>query len=218
MEHIGLGLINPSFLNLQKDHVSTNIWNDGEVTFRARYNFWQQLPSAPVLEVIRKTTFGHILDIGTIEINNHLITILVERWRSETHTFHLLVGECTVTLEDVAYQLGFPINGAPVIGITSGNWEIICHNLLGAIPTDKQIMGQRIQMSWLDSTFVVLSEEADDVVIEQHTRAFILRMIGGFLMPDISGSRVHLMYLPLLEDLFNSIGVSILWNMSCGDH
>ncbi|XP_019442354.1 PREDICTED: serine/threonine-protein phosphatase 7 long form homolog [Lupinus angustifolius] len=197
MEHIGSGPINPSLLTLQKNHVSTNIWNGGEVTFRAMYNFWQNLPSAPVLEVIRNTTFGHIIDIGTIEINNHLITALVEKWRPETHTFHLPVGECTVTLEDVTYQLGLPINGAPVTGIASGNWEMICHNLLGAIPTDKQIMGQRIQMSWLDSTFAVLPPHADDVVIEQHARG----MIGGFLMPDTSGSRVHLMYLPLLEDL-----------------
>ncbi|XP_019433550.1 PREDICTED: serine/threonine-protein phosphatase 7 long form homolog [Lupinus angustifolius] len=201
MEHIGPGPINPSLLNLQKDHVSTNIWNGREVTFRARYNFRQQLPSAPVLEVIRNTTFGYILDICTIEINNHLITTLVERWRPETHTFHLPVGECTVTIEYVAYQLGLPINGAHVTSITSGNWEMICHNLLGAIPTDKQIMGQRIQMSWLDSAFVVLPQDVDDVVIEQQARAFILRMIGVFLMLDTSGSRVHLMYLPLLEDL-----------------
>ncbi|XP_019430208.1 PREDICTED: serine/threonine-protein phosphatase 7 long form homolog, partial [Lupinus angustifolius] len=200
MEHIGPGPINPSLLTLQKNHVSTNIWNGGEVTFRARYNFWQKLPSAPVLEVIRNTAFGHIHDIGTIEINNHLITALVERWRPETHTFHLPVGECTITLEDVAYKLGLPINGALVTGVTSANWEMICLNLLGAIPTDKQIMGQRIQMSWLDSTFAVLPPHADDVVIEQHAREFIC-MIGGFLMPDTSGSRVHLMYLPLLEDL-----------------
>ncbi|CAL0299919.1 unnamed protein product [Lupinus luteus] len=26
-------------------------------------------------------------------------------------------------------------------------------------------------------------------------------MIGGFLLPDTSGSRIHLMYLPLLDDL-----------------
>ncbi|XP_019418583.1 PREDICTED: serine/threonine-protein phosphatase 7 long form homolog [Lupinus angustifolius] len=207
MEHIGSGPINPSIPTLQKNHVSTNIWNGGEVTFRARYNFWQNLPPAPVLEVIHNTTLGHILDSGTIEINNHLITALVERWRPDTHTFHLPVGEWTITLEDVAYQLGLPINGAPVTSITSGNWEMICHKLLGTIPTDKQIIGQRIQMSWLDSTFAALPPHVDDVVIEQHARAFILRMIGGFLMPDTSGSRVHLMYLPLLEDLSTDIPI-----------
>ncbi|KAF1865937.1 hypothetical protein Lal_00033400 [Lupinus albus] len=106
MDHIGLGSINPSLLTLQKDHVSKNIWNWEEVTFRARYNFWQHILTEPVLQVIRNTVFANILDIGAAKINNHLVTALVERWRPETHTFHLSNGECTITLEDVAYQLG----------------------------------------------------------------------------------------------------------------
>ncbi|KAH1040051.1 hypothetical protein J1N35_041794, partial [Gossypium stocksii] len=39
-----------------------------------------------------------------------------ERWRPETHTFHLPCGECTITLEDVALQLGLPIDGNMVTG------------------------------------------------------------------------------------------------------
>ncbi|XP_019447258.1 PREDICTED: serine/threonine-protein phosphatase 7 long form homolog [Lupinus angustifolius] len=139
MEHIGPDPINPFLLTLQKDHISTNIWNGGEVMFHVRYNFWQRLPSELVLEVICNTAFGQILYIGAIEINNHLNTALVERWRPETHidTFHLPIGECTITLVDVTYELELSINGVVVTGITSTNWEIICHNLLGAIPTDK---------------------------------------------------------------------------------
>ncbi|KAF1898501.1 hypothetical protein Lal_00032081 [Lupinus albus] len=201
MNHIGANPIIPSLLTLQDDHVSTTIWNGGEVTFRARYNLWPQLPEEPVLQVIRNTAFGRILDIGRAEINNHLITALVERWRPETHTFHLPIGECTITLEDVAYQLGLPIDGNIVTGPTNMDWNVVCHNLLGAVPNERQIVGQRIQMSWLDSTFQQLPDDATEIVIDQHARAFILRMIGGFLMPDTSGSRVHLMYLLLLEDL-----------------
>ncbi|CAL0312461.1 unnamed protein product [Lupinus luteus] len=64
MEHIGPGPIIPSLLTLQDEHVSNNIWIGGEVTFRARYNFWQRLPSERVLQVIRNTAFGNIVDIG----------------------------------------------------------------------------------------------------------------------------------------------------------
>jgi len=40
-----------------------------------------------------------------------LLAALVDRWRSETHTFHLTVGEMAPTLQDVSYLLGLPLRG-----------------------------------------------------------------------------------------------------------
>ncbi|KAF7832340.1 Serine/threonine-protein phosphatase 7 long form-like [Senna tora] len=46
----------------------------------------------------------------------HLVTAFIMRWRPETHMFHMAVGigETTITLEDVAIQLGLPIEGKAV--------------------------------------------------------------------------------------------------------
>lgn len=43
-----------------------------------------------------------------------LLAALVDRWRPETHTFHLTVGEMAPTLQDVALLLGLPLRGAAV--------------------------------------------------------------------------------------------------------
>ena len=50
-------------------------------------------------------------DVTRCNIDKGLITALVERWRPETNTFHLPVGECTVTLEDVCCLWGLSISG-----------------------------------------------------------------------------------------------------------
>ena len=53
-----------------------------------------------------------------------LLSALVDRWRPETHSFHLTVGEMSVTLQDVAYQFGLPIAGAPVVTTDPGlDWR-----------------------------------------------------------------------------------------------
>ncbi|KAK5833470.1 hypothetical protein PVK06_017306 [Gossypium arboreum] len=46
-----------------------------------------------------------------------LIFALVERWCPETCTFHFPCGECTITLEDVALQLGLPIDNSAVTSL-----------------------------------------------------------------------------------------------------
>jgi len=56
--------------------------------------------------LIHQAGFRHFLTLTHIEINHQFITTLVERWRIETHTFHLPLEEATVTLKEVAVQLG----------------------------------------------------------------------------------------------------------------
>ncbi|CAI0552405.1 unnamed protein product [Linum tenue] len=46
-----------------------------------------------------------------------LITALVDHWRPETSTFHLSLGEVTITLKDGATLTGLPIDGDPFIVI-----------------------------------------------------------------------------------------------------
>ena len=45
-------------------------------------------------------------------IDNGLLSAFVEKWHRETNTFHLPVGEMTITLDDVALLLDTLITGA----------------------------------------------------------------------------------------------------------
>ncbi|KAD3641223.1 hypothetical protein E3N88_30447 [Mikania micrantha] len=72
---------------------------------RGDQDFWMHLNSNPipenVMEFITLAGFGGIIQCGNRRLDRALISALVERWRPETHTFHLPVGETTVTLQDV---------------------------------------------------------------------------------------------------------------------
>jgi hypothetical protein len=45
---------------------------------------------------------ANIVHHGMLVFNATAITTMVDRWRPETHSFHLPCGEMTVTLENVA--------------------------------------------------------------------------------------------------------------------
>jgi hypothetical protein len=62
-----------------------------------------------------------------------LLAALVDRWRPETHTFHLPVGEMAPTLQDVSFLLGLPLSGQ-AMGPTDvhADWSI---SLLGRFAT-----------------------------------------------------------------------------------
>jgi len=81
------------------------------------------------------------------------------------------------------------------------------------------VKGNAINLSWLNNTFQELPHHAIIDVIAQHARSHILTLIGSLLIPDSSGSKVHLMYLLKLVDLNNvknySWGSAVLASLYC---
>ncbi|CAN1812597.1 Protein MAIN-LIKE 2 [Linum perenne] len=83
-----------------------------------------------------------------------LVTALLERWRPETNTFHLLQGEATITLEDVEVLTGLPTRGRPVsVGYDARAADVICQELLGATPPPSRFTGHQVKISWVKEQF-----------------------------------------------------------------
>ncbi|MFQ6620213.1 hypothetical protein Gotur_001060 [Gossypium turneri] len=97
-----------------------------------------QLAMPPIPEIhgyLQEARFFHASRMqGGCKLNLTLTDALVERWRSETHTFHIPCGECTITLEDIALQLGLPVDRPVIIGSAMVRGKVdLCTAMLGKI-------------------------------------------------------------------------------------
>ena len=166
---------------------------------RAFLSMWRMDPR--IRPYVIHTGFYGIYRLGHIMIDWPLITCLVERWHPETHTFHVPVGEMTITLQDVAIILGLRIDGPAVTGTCVLDVAELCDELLGVTPPADALKGSVISIWWLCQQLSTPGSDADEVDLERSARGFILALMGSFLFANKKGVHVHLCFLPLLRDL-----------------
>ncbi|KAE8703470.1 hypothetical protein F3Y22_tig00110469pilonHSYRG00159 [Hibiscus syriacus] len=161
-------------------------------------------PHRLIEENLQEAGFWYVTFVRDYKLVPGLISALIERWRPETHTFHLSCGECTITLEDVALQLGVQTNGMPVVmSHEFNNVAQLCSLFLGKTPVPPECKGWHVRLSWLKNEFQLQPNSTEHEIIYA-TRAYILQLIGGILMPDKSGSYVHTQYLLFLRNFENN--------------
>jgi hypothetical protein len=177
-------------------------------------------PPDYIVPILEQIGFLEVSRIRGFLFDMNMVTALVERWRPETHTFHLPVGEVTVTLEDVAVHLGVPIHGRPIVKVDPFDVEEICFRLLGAVPQlnpenpRERNPGRCVTNVFLQRIYTAdLPYNPTEEDLNQRARAYILRMIGGLLMPDKSSSKTHLKYLSLLENIFQITPSSVIMSL-----
>ncbi|RYR69531.1 hypothetical protein Ahy_A03g016087 [Arachis hypogaea] len=76
-------------------------------------------------QALRTTRSYQLLRVGVIRGHFAMLSALVERWRSKTHTFVMPIDEVTVTLEDVLHIFGPPIDGEVVTGWTDSSHDFL---------------------------------------------------------------------------------------------
>ena len=72
------------------------------------------LPLARMVEATWKDIAARVSTSRQFPYDRCLLAAQIDRWRPETHTFHLQCGEMTPTLQDLGYLTGLPCTGFPL--------------------------------------------------------------------------------------------------------
>ncbi|QHO23043.1 uncharacterized protein DS421_12g360230 [Arachis hypogaea] len=155
-----------------------------------------------IIPYLERVGLYHLARLNThwFWLDEPLVSTFIERWRPETYTFHMPFGECTIMLQDVAYQLGLPVDGQAVFGCMT-DFHIY-------------IEGVRPEWEW------VLPADASEETVRIYARAYIMMLLSTQLFMDKSANRVHLRWLPFvarLDDMGSySWGAAVLtWLYRC---
>ncbi|XP_030963379.1 serine/threonine-protein phosphatase 7 long form homolog [Quercus lobata] len=209
-------------LTRQPNHRSSPLWRRAAGEGGLDPRIMQYIDAAGLIGLFK---------VPDMEVGHALITALVERWRPETHTFHLPYGEMGITLQDIEVMLGILVDGLPVIGRTDYEWSVLCEKLLGhkplpAIPNSNMstFARARIKYNWLDAQFAApLATDAGDEVVQQHAHYHLLVQMGALLFMDKSMDRVSLVPLQLLNPISNvrryswgNAALAWLYRQHCG--
>nr|XP_040254179.1 protein MAIN-LIKE 1-like [Aegilops tauschii subsp. strangulata] len=146
---------------------------------------------------------------STPNLNAPLVTSLADRWRTETHNFHLRTGEMTVTLEDVALITGLPIDGRPLcMSTNSDGWREKMIALIGMAPTGKERKEEKKKkkerkaagaaFTWIQNNFATCPADATNDVIQTHAHVYMRYVVSRTLFPDSTGKNTPWMWLMAL--------------------
>ncbi|XP_019066952.2 serine/threonine-protein phosphatase 7 long form homolog [Solanum lycopersicum] len=147
-----------------------------------------------------------------MQYDRALVTVMVMRWRPETHCFHLPFGEVTITLQDVQVLFGLRIDG-DVVYIQDATrrirpWSTLLETLTECTiaPTDidavRRVRIHNITANLRDRLQVDPIRDATPVErVERIARLYMLVILGGILFPNTSGNLISLQYLAFLDPI-----------------
>nr|XP_027187862.1 protein MAIN-LIKE 1-like [Cicer arietinum] len=99
------------------DHVATRLWDGVDRGELRVFNNGKKLKEdviehEEVEQLVKSSGLYSLLKCSYEMIEKGIISTFVERWHCDTNSFHLSVGEMTITLYDVLSLLHIPITGA----------------------------------------------------------------------------------------------------------
>ncbi|KAE8792179.1 hypothetical protein D1007_33337 [Hordeum vulgare] len=140
-------------------------------------------------------------------LNATALTALTDRWRPETHSFHLPLGEMTITLKHIGMITGPPIQGRALTGkVRSDGWRQRVAALVCVEPEPwtnearKDPRPSGVLFSWIQRYFRKCPRDASPLVVERFARAYLWNLLTQVVFPDGTGDTASWMFLGPLRD------------------
>ncbi|KAJ1421657.1 Phosphatidylinositol-specific phospholipase C, X domain [Sesbania bispinosa] len=185
-EVYGGGPEDTSVLRTYHRHVALRLWNGEDRGTLKLVSHGRKL-TAPVEAYIRD------------------IVVNSERWHRDTCSFHLPVGEMTITLDDVSSLLHLPVTGCLFSLRTIGKDEVnmmlvsllrVSHAV--AFAETEITRGAYVRLGWLRDLYAHSVQQGN---LDVATRAYLLHLVGCTIFADKSATLVRVSYLELFRDL-----------------
>jgi len=167
----------------------------------------------PVPEIeglVGATRLSPLMDCSVVTGDPGLISTFVERWHSETSTFHLLVGELTITLDDVSSLLYWPITGAlhnfhalsteEAIFLLTELLEVSAEEARAETTLTRETY---VQLGWVRDIYEMRCQVRRWIVA---ARVYLLHLVGCILFANKSATYMHVVHLDAFRDLGQSGG------------
>ena len=160
------------------------------------------------MAAVRDSGLYGVFLIGSFRHDAGLITAFVDRWRPETHTFHLPFGEATITMEDVHYILGLSTAGRPVIhnfgSPSRDELRVMVQDVLGIFSEADEWHESGLKISWMVGQFATchrlnIHSPDYDMQLIFHIRAHLLLIIAS-LFPCYTGNTIQFHLLHFVRD------------------
>ncbi|XP_006574844.2 protein MAIN-LIKE 1 [Glycine max] len=215
----------PSVLTSFADHVAHAVWSGQERPDLKLVSHGRKvtLIGRPVLEIeglVGATGLSPLIDCSVTIGDPGLISAFVERWHGETSTFHLPVGELTITLDDVSSLLHLPISGAlhSFHALSMEEARFLLIELLEVSAEEARAetsltRGAYVRLKWVRDIYETRCQARQWIVA---ARAYLLHLVGCTLFANKSATYVHVVHLDAFRDLAQSGGYA--WGVAALVH
>ncbi|XP_028184866.1 protein MAIN-LIKE 1-like [Glycine soja] len=204
------GPSDPSVLTLYADHIACSVWTGEERPELKLSSHGRKVHSlgrpVPAIEgLVAGTGLSPLIACSVDTGDWGLLSVFVERWHRETSSFHLPVGELTITLDDISYLLHLPVIGdlhtfepLHVDDAVQMMVDLLMVSPKSARAETAQCRGPYVHLQWVRDIYERRCQAGHWTAA---ARAYLLHLLGCTLFANKSATNVHVVYLEALRDL-----------------